>query len=579
MKVFCFLTAGVLALAFTATAQPVISAGGVVNGASYLPGIAPGSIFVIKGTGLGPATLLQASSLPYQTTLSNTSISFTPVAGGAAIQALMVYTWNAQLAALLPSTATPGDYNVAVTYNGAPSAPEKATVVARNFGFVTQASSGSGPAQATYGGFDLNRFTTGSVAFSGHTWSLRPAVVGNTLVLWGTGAGADTKSDITGGSTGDQTAAGAFIVSAGGVDVKPAYLGRSAGIPGLDQANFTIPSSVAPGCFVSVQVRGNGFTSNLGTIAVVAKGQSSCSSPTLSQAQLARLDLGGTISVGYLSLSKTSSSLNLAGTGAFTSKTESASGSFSKYTIDRVATAPFSLTQIGACYVYRLSGTTQQISQGTGTVTPLNAGTQLTLNGPNASNVAMPMLAGGTGFYDATLYTNGFNGVGGTGTPTLTQGTYTISGTGGSDIGPFTASVTFPGDFTWTNQDTIADPIPRSSPLTINWTGGTSGNVSITGITFTSLTSSTTQNTIYNASLFTCIAQATAGTFTVPVSVLSQLDAVSGDLTTGSYGSLSVFATISPTQGSFTAPLKAGGNIDQGFFGYTIGGSKTTGYN
>ena len=578
MKALCFLAAGVFAIATTAMAQPAINEGGVVNGASYLPGIVPGSIFVIKGSGLGPATLLQASSLPYQTTLSNTSITFTPASGGAAIQALMVYTWNAQLAALLPSTAAPGDYNVTVTYNGLSSAPVSAKVVARNFGFVTQASSGSGPAQATYGGFDLNRFTTGSVAFGGHTWSLRPAVVGNTLVLWGTGAGADTKSDLNGASTGDQTTAGGFIVSVGGVDVKPAYLGRSAGIPGLDQANFTIPASVAPGCFVSVQVRGNGFTSNVGTIAVVAKGQSSCSSPTLSQAQLARLDLGGTITVGSLALSKISSSLNLAGTGAFTSKSESAGGSFAKYTIDAVATAPFSLNQIGACYVYRRSGTTQEISQGGTTVTSLNAGSQLTLNGPNASNVAMPISAGGGNFYGATLYSNGFNGVGGSGSPTLTQGTYTISGTGGSDIGPFSASVTFPGDFTWTNQDTIADPIPRTSPLTVNWTGGTTGLVSITGTTYTSLTGSTTQNTIYNASLFTCIAQATAGTFTVPVSVLSQLDAVSGDLTTGSYGSLSVFATISPTQGSFTAPLKAGGNIDQGVFGYSIGGTKTTGY-
>src|SRR3984893_18481716 len=146
MKVLCFLTAGVLALAFTATAQPVITAAGVVNGASYLPGIAPGSIFAIKGSGLGPATLLQASSLPYQTSLSNTSITFTPVSGGAAIQALMVYTWNAQLAALLPQTREPGDYPVTVSYNGLPSAHEKATLVARNFGFVTQASSGAGPA-------------------------------------------------------------------------------------------------------------------------------------------------------------------------------------------------------------------------------------------------------------------------------------------------------------------------------------------------------------------------------------------------------------------------------------------------
>jgi hypothetical protein len=442
---------------------------------------------------------------------------------------------------------------------------------------VTQASSGAGPAQATYGGFDLNRFTTGSVAFGGHTWSLRPAVVGNTLVLWGTGAGADTKSDLNGASSGDQTTAGNFIVNVGGVDVKPVYLGRSAGIPGLDQANFTIPSSVAPDCFVSVQVRGNGFTSNLGTIAVVAKGQSSCSTPTLTQAQLARLDLGGTITIGVLTLAKTSSSFNLAGQGNITSNTEAASGSFGKYTIDAVGTAGFTLTKIGACYVYRRTGTTQQIAQGT-TATPLNAGTQLTLNGPNAANVAMPMSAGTSNFYLATLYSSGFLGAGGTGAPTLTQGNYTISGTGGSDIGPFTATVNFPGNFTWTNEATLSDPIPRNSPLTVNWTGGTTGLVTITGSAYTQAPGTTLENPIYSASLFSCIAQASAGTFTVPVSVVSQLDAVSNDPTSGSFGSLSVFAVTGPDQGKFTAPLTAGGSIDQGIFGYSVGATKTTGW-
>jgi hypothetical protein len=282
------------------------------------------------------------------------------------------------------------------------------------------------------------------------------------------------------------------------------------------------------------------------------------------------------VSIGYVTLAKTSSAFNLAGQGTITSKTEVASGSFAKYTIDAVGTAPFSLTQIGACYVYRRSGTSQQISQGIA-ATPLNAGTQLTLNGPNATNVAMPMLAGGGAVYAATLYSSGFMGVGGSGSPTLVQGTYTISGTGGSDVGPFSATLTFPGDFTWTNQDTIADPIPRTAPLTVNWTGGTTGVVSITGSAYASA-GGTIESPVYNASLFSCIAPATAGTFTVPVSVLSQLFSVSNDPTSGSFGSLSVFDVIGPDQGKFTAPLTAGGSVDQAFFGFSVGGTKTTGW-
>jgi len=574
VKVFCFVTVLVLALVANASAQPAITSGGVQNGASYLPGIAPGSIFVIKGSGLGPATLLQASSVPFQTSLSNTSVTFAPTSG-APIQALMVYTWDKQLAALLPSTATPGNYNVTVTYNGATSAPEPATVVARNFGFVTQASSGAGPAQATYGGYDLNRFTTSTAAFAGHNWSLHPAIIGNKMILWGTGAGQDSLSDINGGTSGDQTAAGHFKITIGGVTVTPAYVGRSSGSPGLDQLNFTVPANVAPGCFVNVQVSGDGFTSNLGTIAVVTSGQKACSSSTLTQAQLAHLDNGGTLTIGVLSLVKNSAESNLLGQ-AVNLKTESAGGSFAKYTIDTVGTANFSLDQIGACYIFNRTGTTQDIIQGT-PPTRLDAGSKLTLNGPNASNVAMPMTSAGSDIYGASLYSSGINGLGASGAPTLAQGTYTISGTGGADVGAFTASVNFPGDLTWTNEDTIANPIPRSSPLTINWTGATSGLVAITGTAF-NLSGGTQANPIYDAAVFTCIAQATAGTFTVPVSVLSILPAVSGDLTSGSYGSLSLFSAIDPTQGQFSAPLTAGGKIDQGFFGYSVGSTKTTGW-
>ena len=579
MKAFCFVVAGALAIATLASAQPVITAGTVVNGASYLPGIAQGSIFIIKGSGLGPATLLQAPSLPFQTTLpvtNGTSVTFTPAAGGSGIQALMVYTWTSQVAALLPSTAATGNYNVTVTYNGATSAPEPATVVARNFGFVTQASSGSGPAQATYGGYDLNRFTTGSLAFEGHNWSLHPAVDGNTLILWGTGAGADTKSDVNGGSSGDQTAAGNFVVNIDGIDVKPSYVGRSSGAPGLDQANFTIPAGVSTGCFKSVQVKGTGFTSNVGTLAIVNVGDKACSSPTFTQAQLSTLDLGGTLVLGALTLLKNSEALNVGPPiGSLSLNTETASGFFARYTVDAVAGANFALNQIGACYIFQRTGTTQQLLLGP-TPTPLNAGAQLTLNGPNASNVALPALFGSF-VYSKTLYSNGFMGVGGTGSPTLTQGTYTITGTGGPDVGAFTATLNFPGTFTWTNENTLPDPIPRGSALTINWTGGTSGYVAIVGSANITSATSTPQNPTYNAAVFTCIADATAGTFTVPVSVLSILPQVAnGAATNGSFGSLSVFAA---GQAQFSAPLTAGGNIDQGFFSYTVGGTKTTGWN
>jgi hypothetical protein len=62
---------------------------------------------------------------------------------------------------------------------------------------------------------------------------------------------------------------------------------------------------------------------------------------------------------------------------------------------------------------------------------------------------------------------------------------------------------------------------------------------------------------------------------------LQQLPQVSGDAASGSIGVLTVFAAPDPSrgQGIFTAPLTAGGNIDFGFFSYTVGSTKTVGFN
>lgn len=165
------------------------------------------------GTGMGPSTIpVDSEAVPYPTDLSGTSASLTPAPGGAAVSARVWYTSAGQLAALLPSSIAVGAYDIRVSYNGQASAPQRVNVVDRNFGYATQAQSGNGPAQATYGGLDLNRFTTSTLA----QWSTRPAKAGDAMILWGTGVGADANSDLTGGSAGDQTAAGQMKVLVGG---------------------------------------------------------------------------------------------------------------------------------------------------------------------------------------------------------------------------------------------------------------------------------------------------------------------------------------------------------------------------
>jgi hypothetical protein len=155
-----------------------------------------------------------------------------------------------------------------------------------------------------------------------------------------------------------------------------------------------------------------------------------------------------------------------------------------------------------------------------------------------------------------------------------------VAGAGGADVGAFSASVTLPGDFAWTDQSAIANPIPRASPLTVTWTGGEGGLVIILGAALTR-TAGTGFNATFSALGFTCTAAASAGSFTVPSNILQQLPAVSGDATGATFGLLSVFAVpdFSKGQGTFTAPLTGGGTTDLGVLGYEVAFTKIMGYN
>jgi hypothetical protein len=91
-----------------------------------------------------------------------------------------------------------------------------------------------------------------------------------------------------------------------------------------------------------------------------------------------------------------------------------------------------------------------------------------------------------------------------------------FSGTGGSAIGPFRAEITAPDPLRWTNRP---DRVNRTEPLRIEWTGGV-GLVRIGG-QFARETSTGTPE----LTGFVCTARQVDGTFSVPVTILSQIPA------------------------------------------------------
>jgi hypothetical protein len=100
-------------------------------------------------------------------------------------------------------------------------------------------------------------------------------------------------------------------------------------------------------------------------------------------------------------------------------------------------------------------------------------------------------------------------------------GTYTITGPGGTQVGPFTATATIPTSLTVPNLSSLTS-INRATPLTVNWTGTGFDQVIIriqTGV----LTTATTRLVDV-----TCAVPAAPGTYTVPAAALAYLPAGSG---------------------------------------------------
>ncbi len=535
----CFAAASLL------QAQPKIKTNGVVNAASYaapgLPGsaLAPGSIFVVLGTGLGPKTLVQSSGFPVPTTLSGTSMTVT--VGTTTVTPYVLYTSDAQVAAVLPSSTPLGTANLVLTYNGQTSS-QMFSVVANSFGVFTRNSAGSGPSIVTNASVRVNGIDT---LVTGTT-SMKPGDVG---IIWGTGLGAVTGDEAGKALPGDMPQV-PVEVYVGSKLANLTYRGRSGCCSGLDQIAFVVPDGVE-GCNVPLAVKIGTSVSNYSSLAISSKGTSCTDALGLSSADQTRLQGTGNVSVGSLTLTRTNISLPVPILGTATNTSDIGAGLFEKFTYDQysVFQNPTNFSIPGACTVFNYVGSTPTY---TDPVQPavLDAGDQLTVTGPNG--VKTLVKGSTTGLqYSRTLgnVTTGLPG----GTPLyLDKGTYTVTGPGGSGVGAFSASIALPDPLVWTNQAGI-DTVTRASGQTITWTGGdATGSVLILGFSTVSGAGAGRE--------FLCVAPASAGTFTVPPAVLLSLAATVGSPSGTSAASVTGLLGVGFEKANpFTAP-----GIDQG---------------
>jgi hypothetical protein len=410
-------------------------------------------------------------------------------------------------------------------------------VVTSNVGIFTLDSSGQGPAMVTFP--DYSQVSARNAANPG-----------DTLVLWATGLGPVSGDDASGAGLGQSIPNSPITLWLGGVQAPVIYQGRSSCCIGEDQIFFTVPDNVPSGCAVPLVVQSGAavYPMSNTTVMPVASGSRNCTfnNPALASVDVQQAIMAGPITFGRLEMRK---SANRAGAG----DDDQLQLLFAKSSSYPPGTQPFAASYVddqplGACIVFD-TGNNGADSYFFSNLAPLDAGSSFTVKGPNGSMT----VTGNPGQTRATLSNAG---------TFLVPGSYTISGTGGKDIGPFSGTITFPTSPTLvspTSSDGLT--VTRSSGMTVTWTGGDpNGYVEIS-------VASMTDNTFSAGAFANCKAPASAGTFTIPSYVMLALPA--GTFTGFELGpGTNQAAATAP----FTAPGLSVGMVQVYIDGTTLGG-------
>ncbi|HYM10625.1 MAG TPA: choice-of-anchor D domain-containing protein, partial [Bryobacterales bacterium] len=554
-----------IAVTLTITAQPgatpAISAGGIVNAASFkpadLPGgaIAQGSIFTIFGVNLGPPTLVSVSAFPLQTNLAGVQIAVTQ--GSTTVNAIPLAAVATQINAIMPSNAPTGQVQITAAYNGRASAPVTAQVASTGFGVFTVNSGGTGPGIF----FNFNSQTDQPLNSTTHS-----ATPGQVVTAWGTGLGPISGPDNQAPPVGNLPGTVDILVGNKTVTDK-LYNGRSAQFSGVDQVIFRIPPDAPQGCYVPVLIRVNGVPGNATTMAIDPNG-APCSDPAN---PFSRYTIRGG-KLGVLSLLRASLQLQLDPTSATLTSLalDAGLGIFADEPSGEFRFDPLTaLPPAGSCTTLSTSGiSVTSLLGGNIPVIPttariLDAGPALPVSGPNGNRSIPRTASGASGTYFGLLGSS-LPLPGLTSSPLyLDPGSYTITGPGGADVGSFTAKLTLPPVVTWTNEAQLLT-VDRSQGATLTWTGGDPASQGML------ILATNIDNVSGVAAALVCTAPNAAGTFTIPPAILSTLPASNPQQPAQFTGLLLLGALPVANLPTFTAP-----GLDAGydFFAQLIGTS------
>jgi len=203
-----------------------ISASGVVNAASFTPGIAPGGLIAIFGDGLSGVA-------------AATTVSFDGIA--ATVLAATPFQVNAQV----PPTISIGSHTMALSSAyGSSQVPVTVSPVAPAVFLLSN----------TQGAIENQDGTINSVA--------NPLPRGQTLVAYVTGLGTTAAHGTLNPAVTPVTAL------LNGVPLSPAYAGLTPGYIGLYQVNIPIPATTPPGSAISLVLQQGNAQSNAVAVAI-----------------------------------------------------------------------------------------------------------------------------------------------------------------------------------------------------------------------------------------------------------------------------------------------------------------------
>ena len=490
---FCCLFTGIIA-----AQAPVIYTGGTVSAASLFPlgapnyGASPGSIVSIFGTNLAISTAA-ATTIPLPTILNGTSVTI----GGIATP--LFYVGKGQINAQVPYGVTAGSQAVVVTTAAGASASGAIPIRATQPAIFAVNQNGMGQASVQ------NAIVNGTSVSYVNNGATTAVMQGNLLIVYGTGGGALATGPASGAACGTQQFSGSYSATIGGVAASVQYAGCSPGFVGLDQWNIVIPATIPAGCFLPLQVTVGGVVSNVVTVAVSAAGN--CSSEITGAPSFPQGQAYATFSMGRVVYSVPGQS------GTITS---SQFNGFINLLTASSTPATGGLPPAGGGCLTEIYGNSSRGSFPSvgfptySSATALDAGA-VTVTAPNGVISTPAVVSMGASAINASQSANGL---------TIAPGNWIVTGPGGKNVGAFTATAAASPLFTTTSLGLTGSTFSASSPLTMTWTCPSPAAEVIV-----SISSGNSSNGLYGGSV--CAAACSAGTLTVPASVLQQLPASS----------------------------------------------------